>query len=109
MPLNQASKVSGLVSVPAALECVRRHIQAGNLPAEPPYTEKYLFDFLQPFSIPEASLRFVLAQEISTCCVGMRTTERVTQNLRALEGPSLTMEQLNRINELFSRIQMQVR
>ena len=39
MPLNQASKQSGLVSVSAALECVRRHLAQGNLPAEPQYNE----------------------------------------------------------------------
>lgn len=109
MPLNQASKVSGLVSVPAALECVRRHITAGNLPAESPYTDKDLFDFLKPFSIPEASLRFVLAQEISTCCVGMRTRERVEENVRILEPPGLSREQQEKIRELFSRIHWQVR
>ena len=57
MPLNQASKESGLVSVPAALECVRRHVAAGNLPNQAPYSEPTLFDFLQPYSIPEAALR----------------------------------------------------
>ena len=69
MPLNQASKESGLVSVPAALECVRRHIQQGTLPAEAPYTEADLLDFMQPYSVPEFSLRFVLAQSVSACCV----------------------------------------
>ena len=109
MPLNQASKVSGLVSVPAALECVRRHIAAGNLPEVSPYTDEDLFDFLSPYSIPEASLRFVLSQNISTCCVGMRTKERVAQNIRVLDPPSLTSEQQQTIHDLFARIQMQVR
>jgi aryl-alcohol dehydrogenase-like predicted oxidoreductase len=109
MPLNQASRESGLVSVPAALECVRRHIEAGNLPDEPPYTKADLFDFLKPFSIPEASLRFVLSQDISTCCVGMRSIERVVQNLRALEQPSLNDDQQKKIRDLFGRIQLQVR
>lgn len=109
MPLNQASKVSGLVSVPAALECVRRHIEAGSLPAESPYTDEDLFDFLQPFSIPEASLRFVLAQDISTCCVGMRSIERVEENVRILEPPGLGREQQEKIREWFSRIEWQVR
>ena len=36
MPLNQASKQSGLVSVAAALECVHRHITRGHLPAAAP-------------------------------------------------------------------------
>ena len=48
-------------SIPAARECVRRAIAEGLLPAEPPYTEETLFDFLQPYTIPEAALRFVLA------------------------------------------------
>lgn len=50
MPLNQASRKSGLVSVAAALECVRRHIAAGNLPPEPPYTDPALFEFCSPIA-----------------------------------------------------------
>ena len=83
MPLNQASRQSGLVSIPAALECVRRHIAAGNLPDEPPYTQPTLFHFLKPLSIPEAALRYVLAQDISTCAVGVRSRQRLAENLRA--------------------------
>lgn len=109
MPLNQASKQSGLVSVAAALECVRRHVAAGNLPAEPPYTDPGLFDFLQPFSIPEAGLRYVLAHDVSTCCVGMRTPERLQENLAAIDPPYLDPERLGRLQALFGRIQMQVR
>jgi len=109
MPLNQASPVSGLVSVPAALECVRRHIAHGNLPAEPPFTQDDLFDFLLPYSIPEAALRFVLAQEVSTCCVGMRSPERVRQNLRAVDPPYLDTARLQRLRELFGGIRQQVR
>lgn len=109
MPLNQASKQSGLVSVPAALECVRRHIADGNLPDEPPYTEESLFDFLSPYSIPEASLRFVFAQDISTCCVGMRTVERVAENLRAVDGTTFPASLQQKIRDLFSRIDTQVR
>lgn len=52
MPLNQASQESGLVSVPAALECVRRHVAAGYLPSQPPYTDPDLFDFLIPTVCP---------------------------------------------------------
>ena len=109
MPLNQASKVSGLVSVPAALECVRRHIAEGNLPDEAPYTDPHLFDFLAPYSIPEASLRYVLSQNISTCCVGMRTAERIDANLRAIDPPYLSPAQFEQINALFGRIHKQVR
>lgn len=109
MPLNQASKQSGLVSVAAALECVRRHVAAGNLPAEPPYTDPGLFDFLQPFSIPEAGLRYVLAHDVSTCCVGMRTPQRLAENLAAVDPPYLDPERLARLQGLFGRIQMQVR
>lgn len=108
MPLNQASRTSGLVSVPAALECVRRHVAAGNLPAEAPYTEATLFDFLQPYSVPEASLRYVLAHDVSTCCVGMSSVERVHANLRALERPYLDAERLQRIRRLFGGIRSQV-
>jgi len=109
MPLNQASKSSGLVSVPAALECVRRHIAAGNLPAEPPYTDPGLFDFLQPLSIPEAGLRYVLAHNVSTCCVGMQSPQRLQENLRAVDPPYLDAATLARLRGLFGRIQMQVR
>lgn len=109
MPLNQASRQSGLVSLPAALECVRRHIAAGTLPAEPPYTDPDLFDFLQPYSIPEAALRYVLAHEVSACCVGFRTIERLNENLRALNPPYLDAPRLSRLQELFGGIDRQVR
>lgn len=109
MPLNQASKESGLVSVPAALECVQRHIAAGFLPAAPPYTDPDLFDFLKPYSVPEAALRFVLAQDVSTCCFGTRTPERVAENLKAEDPPYLDPGRLARLRELFGRIQGQVR
>ncbi|NSW53343.1 MAG: aldo/keto reductase [Anaerolineae bacterium] len=109
MPLNQASKQSGLVSAEAALECVRRHIAVGNLPAEAPYMEETLFDFLQPYSIPEAGLRYVLAQTVDTCCVGMRTPARIASNLRAIDPPYLDAERLARIRALFGRIEVQVR
>jgi len=109
MPLNQASKESGLVNVEAALECVRRHRAAGSLPNEEPYNRSDLFDFLQPYSIPEAALRFVLAQEINTCCVGMRSPERVQANLRAIDPPYLDEARLRQIKQLFGRIQHQQR
>jgi aryl-alcohol dehydrogenase-like predicted oxidoreductase len=108
MPLNQASRESGLVSVPAALECVRRHIAQGNLPDEPPYAGPHLFDFLQPYSIPEAGLRYVLCHDVSTCCVGMRSPERLAGNLRVLDPPYLDPGRLSRLRELFGRIQRQV-
>lgn len=109
MPLNQASKESGLVSLPAALECVRRHIEQGNLPASAPYTEATLFDFLKPYSIPEASLRFVLAQKVSTCCVGARSPERIAEDLSAVDPPYLDTERLEHLAALFGRISRQVR
>lgn len=109
MPLNQASKTSGLVSVPAALECVRRHIAAGNLPDEAPYTDANLFDFLQPLSIPEAGLRYVLAHEISTCCVGMRSPQRLAENLRAIDPPYLDSATLTQLQQLFGGIKSQMR
>jgi aryl-alcohol dehydrogenase-like predicted oxidoreductase len=109
MPLNQASKESGLVSVRAALECVRRHVAEGNLPAQFPYTAPGLFDFLQPYSIPEASLRYVLAQDVSTCCVGMRSAERLDQNLKAVDPLYLNHVRMRRLQELFGRISKQVR
>ena len=109
MPLNQASKQSGLVSVPAARECIRRHIEAGNLPAEPPYTEPTLFDFVQPYSIPEMALRYVLAHDISTCCAGTRSVERLQQNLNAVDPPYIDPARMQRAQELFGRIRNQVR
>ncbi len=109
MPLNQPSKESGLVSVPAALECVRRHIAAGNLPAESPYTDASLFDFLRPYSIPEAALRYVLAHGVGACCVGARSPERVRENLRAMEPPYLDAARMEQLRSLFGRIRNQVR
>ena len=109
MPLNQASRQSGLVSVPAARECVRRHIEAGNLPAEPPYTEEDLFDFLLPFSIPEAALRFVLCHDIGSCCVGMSSPERVEENVQATLPPELGAQRLARLRRLFGGIDAQIR
>ncbi|OGV64664.1 MAG: hypothetical protein A3K19_30030 [Lentisphaerae bacterium RIFOXYB12_FULL_65_16] len=109
MPLNQASKQSGLVSVPAALECVRRHVAAGHLPATPPYTDPNLLEFLKPYSVPEAALRFVLTHNVSTCCVGARTPERIRENLRVVDPPYLDTPRLQKLRELFGGIQSQVR
>jgi len=109
MPLNQASKQSGLVSLPAALECVQRHIAAGNLPHESPYSDPGLFDFLQPYSIPEAALRYVLAHPVSTCCVGMRSPQRLVENLQALDPPYLDASRLEMLRQLFGRIHTQIR
>ena len=109
MPLNQASRESGLVSEESALECVRRHIAAGNLPQGVPYTEPTLFNFLQPYPIPEAALRYVLSQEVSTCCVGVRTSEHLEANLQAVEPPYLDAARLATIEALFGRIEKQIR
>jgi L-galactose dehydrogenase len=109
MPLNQASKVSGLVSLEAARECVRRHQVAGNLPVGAPYNDAELFDFLQPYSIPEAGLRFVLAQAVSSCCVGFRTIERLQENLRAVAPPYLDAGRMAKLKSLFCSIQAQER
>ena len=109
MPLNQASKESGLVSRDAALECVRRHVAHGNLPDEEPYTDPELLDFLKPYSVPEAALRYVLAHEVGTCCVGMRTPARVGENLKALDPPYLDDGRLSKLRELFGAIEWQVR
>ena len=109
MPLNQASKESGLVSVPAAHECVRRHIVAGNLPDASPYTDPALLDFLRPYSVPEAALRFVLAHDVNSCCVGMHGPQRISDNLRAIDPPYMDMARLARLRELFSGISTQVR
>jgi aryl-alcohol dehydrogenase-like predicted oxidoreductase len=108
MPLNQASKQSGLVSVSAALECVRRHLAQGNLPAEPQYNEPSLFDFLKPHSISDAALRFVLIHPVSTCCVGMRCAERLLENLHAVQPPYLDEMRLARLRKLFEPIRRQV-
>ena len=109
MPLNQASRSSGLVSMPAALECIRRHVKKGNLPSRPPYTEPGLLDFLAPLSVPETGLRYVLAQDVSTCCVGMSTPKRVADNCRAVDPPYLDDHRLSRIRDLFGGITWQVR
>lgn len=108
MPLNQPSKVSGLVSLPAALECIRRHVAAGNLPAEPPYTEADVLDFLQPYSVPEAGLRYVLSHDVGACFVGMSCLSRLEENLKAVDPPYLDTERKSRLQSLFGRIQHQV-
>ena len=109
MPLNQASRESGLVSLQAALECVRHHMVAGSLPQRPPYTDPDLLDFLQPYSIPEASLRFVLSHDVSSCCVGMRSKRRLDENVHAVDPPYLDPDRLDRLRELFGGIRAQVR
>ena len=109
MPLNQASKESGLVSVPAALECVRRHVAKGHLPAETPYTDIDLFEFLQPYPIPEAAIRYVLSHDVNTCCVGMANPDRLNANLAALGKPYLDADRLRRLQQLFGGIQEQER
>lgn len=109
MPLNQASRESGLVSEQAAMECVRRHIAHGNLPDESPWTDADLLAFLKPYTIPEAALRYVLAHGVSTCCVGMRTTQRLEANLRAVDPPYLDAKRLAKLRALFGRIAWQVR
>jgi L-galactose dehydrogenase len=109
MPLNQASKTSGLVSEEAALECIRRHVAEGNLPAEPPYTEPGLLDFLKPYSVPAAAIRYVLSHDITTCCVGVRSIERLQENLKTIDPPYLDEGRLTRLRELFGRIEWQVR
>ena len=109
MPLNQASAVSGLVSIDAAHECIRRHIDHGNLPDAPPYTDADVLDFLKPYSIPEAALRFVLAQEIDSCCFGARTPGRIRENLAAVDPPYLDTSRLARLRSLFGGIRWQMR
>jgi aryl-alcohol dehydrogenase-like predicted oxidoreductase len=109
MPLNQGTRESGLVSVPAALECVRRHVAAGHLPATPPYTEPDLFDFLRPDGVPAAALRYVLAHDVSTCCVGTRSAARVRENLSAVDPPYLDDDRLTELRALFGSIQQQLR
>ncbi len=109
MPLNQASAVSGLVSVDVARECIRRHIDHGNLPDAPPYTDADVLDFLKPYSIPEAALRFVLAQEIDSCCFGARTPGRVRENLAAVDPPYLDTSRMARLRSLFGGIRWQMR
>jgi aryl-alcohol dehydrogenase-like predicted oxidoreductase len=109
MPLNQASKESGLVSVAAALECVRRHLEQGTLPDEARYMDPGLFDFLIPYSIPEAALRYVLAHDLGCCCVGMQSPARLAENLRAVDPPYLDEERLSKLRDLFGGIETQVR
>lgn len=109
MPLNQASKTSGLVSVAAARECIRLHVEHGNLPNASPYTDDDLLAFLEPYSVPEAALRFVLAQEIDSCCVGCSTPGRVQENLAAIDPPYLDADRLAQLRSLFGDIKWQIR
>ncbi len=67
------------------------------------------FDFIQPYSVPAAALRFVLAQDVTSCCVGTRSPERVRENLRAVDPPYLEPWRLAKLRELFGCIRNQVR
>jgi len=107
MALNQSSGVSGLTSLAAARELIRRYAAAGQLPDGPPYTDPDVLDFLQPYSVPEAAIRYVLTHPVSTCCVGMRTRERLAQNLASLDPPYLDEARRARLRQLFGRIQQQ--
>ena len=114
MPLNQASKQSGLVSLEAARELVARHIAAGHLPESETYRDPQLFDFLlhgPSKAIPEAALRYVLSHRVNTVCVGCRSPERLEENLLALEGAPtyLPADQLDRLRSLFGGIEWQER
>jgi len=51
----------------------------------------------------------VLRQEISTCCVGVRTSQHLEANLRAVDPPYLDAARLEKIEQLFGGIQEQVR
>ena len=108
MALNQPSPESGLVSVQAALECVRRHIRKGHLPDHPKYRSPDLFDFLKPYSVPEAALRYVLAHDVTCCCVGMSNSSRLAENLRILDPPYLDEDKLGTLRNLFGGIRSQV-
>lgn len=109
MPLNQASKEAGLVSVTTAKESIRRYISQGLLPDAPPYTDADLFDFLGSYPMAEAAVRFVLAQDVSSCCFGAQKPERIVQNLRAVDSPYLTESQLIKLRSLFGGLKTQVR
>ena len=109
MPLNQPSKESGLVSIEAAQESVRRLVELGSLPDDGRYRNPGLFDFLRPYSIPEAALRYVLAHEVGCCCVGMSNPARLAENLRVLDPPYLDEERLSNLRDLFGGIKTQVR
>jgi aryl-alcohol dehydrogenase-like predicted oxidoreductase len=108
MPLNQSS-VRGLTGVATAHEAVRRLVEQNNLPAEYPYTSPELFDFLKPYSVPEAALRYVLANPVGSCCIGTLSSERLKENLRAMDPPYLNEGRLQRLRELFGGIAHQVR
>jgi len=108
MPLNQPSQECGLIHVDAAKECVRRLLEKGDLPDEERYRDPGLFDFLHPYSIPAAAIRYVLSHEVSSCCVGMSNPARLAENLRVLDPPYLGEEKLSRLRDLFGGIEHQV-
>ena len=54
-------------------------------------------------------MRYVLAHDIGTCCVGARTPERVQENLQALEPPYLDAVRMGQLRALFGRIRTQIR
>ena len=68
-----------------------------------------LLDFLKPYSVPAAALRYVLSHDITTCCVGVRSIERLQENLKTIDPPYLDEGRLTRLRELFGRIEWQVR
>lgn len=109
MPLNQASKEAGLVSVTTAKESIRRYIEQGHLSDEPRYKADDVFDFLEPWPMAESAVRFVLSQNVSSCCVGAQKPERIHQNLKAVNQPYLSDEQHAKLRTLFGGIKTQVR
>lgn len=107
-PLNQPAGGAGLISVPAALESVRRCIAHGDLPDAPPYADPGLFDVLAPLPLPAAALHYVLAHDVGTCCIGARAPARVRENCAVPASPGLSPAQLDCLRALFGGIRTQL-
>ena len=109
MPLNQASKESGLVEPPRGPRMRPPPHRRGPSPGRAALHGSPTARVPRALSIPEAALRYVLSHEVSTCCVGMSSPARLHENLRAVDPPYLDPDRLARLQALFGCLRCQVR
>ena len=106
MPLNQASKTSGLVSAK------RRWSASADMWPRESAGRAALHragSGLPEALLGPAAVRYVLSHDITTFCVGVRSIERLQENLKTIDPPYLDEGRLTRLRELFGRIEWQVR
>jgi aryl-alcohol dehydrogenase-like predicted oxidoreductase len=114
MPLNQPpTPGSGLLSREAAAENVRRLVAEGQLPAEAPYDDPALIDFLTEgiqATLPQAAIRYVLDhKEVSCALVGTTNPAHLEAAIAASEMPPLDRTVHAKARSLFGKINKQVK